>query len=484
MTDLLTLDEIRAAERKAFAALEPHALMERAGNAAATWITAHYPPPGQVIVLTGPGNNGGDGWVVARQLLRSGFSTTVITTGHLDHLPEDAALARQSYLETGGLVATHWSAEQDPLLIVDALFGIGLNRAPEGHYAEWIALLGKVHCPIISLDIPSGLNGDTGSTYGPAVNATHTLTFIAAKAGLYTADGRDHCGIITILDLDIPAHGSGRLLAGLELIRSWPARRHNTHKGQFGSVGILGGAPGMTGGALLAAVAALKCGAGRVWLATLDKTPAAQLALLRQPELMTATPQELLRNDQLTSLVAGPGLGQSEQVTNLLAQVLPLSCNLILDADALNLISTHPDLAHQVTRRTAPTILTPHPAEARRLLDGMNNPNRVQTAITLAQRYQSLVVLKGSGSVIANPQGNWWINPTGNAGLSAAGMGDVLAGAIGALTGQGLSPLQALQCAVYAHGAAADHCVARGVGPVGLTASEVTNALRQVLNAR
>ncbi|MDE2259222.1 MAG: NAD(P)H-hydrate dehydratase [Betaproteobacteria bacterium] len=484
MTELLTLDEIRAAEHQASITLAPHALMERAGNAAAAWITAHYPPPRPVIVLTGPGNNGGDGWVVARQLLRSGFSTTVITTGHLDPLPEDAALARRHYLETGGPIATHWSPQQNPLLIVDALFGIGLNRAPEGRYAKWIALLDEVRCPIISLDIPSGLNGDTGLAPGLAIHASHTLTFIAAKAGLYTADGPDHCGIITVLDLHIPAHGSGMLLAGLELIRAWPQRRRNTHKGQFGSVGILGGARGMTGAALLAACAALKCGAGRVWLATLDETPAAQLATLRQPELMAATPQELLRNDLLTTLVVGPGMGHSEQATTLLAQALALPCKLILDADALNLISTHPDLVHQVNRRTAPTILTPHPAEALRLLDGLINSNRVQTAITLAQRYQSLVVLKGGGSVIANPQGNWWINVTGNAGLSAAGMGDVLAGAIGALAGQGLSPLQALQCAVYAHGAAADHCVARGMGPVGLTASEVTNALRQVLNAR
>ncbi len=484
MTELLTLDEIRAAERQAFVTLAPHALMERAGNAAAAWIIAHYPPPRSVIVLTGPGNNGGDGWVVARQLLRSGFSTTVVTTGHLDPLPEDAALARRHYLETGGPIATHWSPQQNPLLIIDALFGIGLNRAPEGRYAEWIALLDEIRCPIISLDIPSGLNGDTGLAPGPAIHASHTLTFIAAKAGLYTADGPDHCGLITVLDLDIPAYGSGKLLAGLELIRAWPQRRRNTHKGQFGSVGILGGACGMTGAALLAACAALKCGAGRVWLATLDETPAAQLATLRQPELMAATPQELLRNDLLTTLVVGPGMGHSEQATTLLAQALALPCKLILDADALNLISTHPDLAHQVNRRTAPTILTPHPAEALRLLGSPINPNRVQTAIVLAQRYQSLVVLKGGGSVIANPQGNWWINTTGNAGLSAAGMGDVLAGAIGALTGQGLSPLQALQCAVYAHGAAADHCVARGMGPIGLTASEVTDALRQVLNAR
>ncbi len=482
--DLLTLDEIRAAEDQALRTLAPHALMLRAGNAAAAWIREHFPPPGAVLILAGPGNNGGDGWVVGRELLHCGYAPTVVTAADPEALPKDAAQARRDYLEAGGAVAADWQPQQPWLLAVDALFGIGLNRPPEGRTAEWIMRTAALRCPLIALDIPSGLHGDTGRAQPPTLRASHTLTFIAAKAGLFTADGPDHCGTVTVLDLGLSARGSGALLDGPALLRQWPARARNTHKGLFGAVGILGGARGMTGAALLAAIAALKCGAGRVWLAALDEALSAALVALRQPELMTATPHALLREARLTTLVAGPGLGQSAEAASLLAQALALPCKLVLDADALNLIAAHPDLARQVAHRTAPTLLTPHPAEACRLMGESALSHRVRTALALAERYQGLVVLKGCGSVVATPQGQWWINPSGNAGLSAAGMGDVLAGALGALTDQGLTPLQALQCAVYAHGAAADQCVAQGLGPVGLTASEVTDALRQVLNAR
>ncbi len=481
--DLLTLDEIRAAETQAFRTHTPYALMSLAGSAAAAWIQDRFPVRGAVLILAGPGNNGGDGWVVARELLHCGYSPTVACTGDQDRLPADAARARREYLEAGGMVAADWQTHPLPLLTVDALFGIGLNRPPEGRYAEWIARTALLRCPVIALDVPSGLHGDSGRAHGPTVRASHTLTFIAAKAGLYTADGPDHCGAISVLDLGVPSRGGGALLEGPSLLRALPRRQRNTHKGQFGAVGILGGARGMTGAALLAASAALKCGAGRVWLAPLDETLSAPLVTLHQPELMVHMPRQLLQEARLTTLVAGPGLGQSAEAASLLADALALPCKLVLDADALNLLATHPELAQRAARRTAATLLTPHPAEACRLMGEAALSHRVRTALALAQRYQALVVLKGSGSVIATPQGQWWINTSGNAGLSAPGMGDVLAGALGALTDQGLSPLQALQCAVYAHGAAADHCVAQGQGPVGLTASEVTDALRLVLNA-
>jgi len=482
--DLLTLDEIRAAESQAFLTQAPYTLMMRAGSAAAAWIRDRFPVPGMVLILAGPGNNGGDGWVVARELLQCGYDTMVVAAGDPEGLPADAAQASHAYLEAGGPVAADWQEHPLPLLIVDALFGIGLNRPPAGRYAEWIARTATLRCPIIALDIPSGLHGDTGHAQGAAIKASHTLTFIAAKAGLYTADGPDHCGAISVLDLGVPSLGSGVLLDGPALLHAWPQRQRNTHKGQFGAVGILGGARGMSGAALLAASAALKCGAGRVWLAPLDEALSAAMVTLRQPELMVKAPLELLHEAALTTLVVGPGLGQSAEAATLLAKALALPCKLVLDADALNLLAAHPDLALGVTRRTAPTLLTPHPAEAARLMGQTAISHRVRTALALAQRYRALVVLKGCGSIIATAQGQWWINPSGNAGLSAAGMGDVLAGALGALTDQGLSPLQALQCAVYAHGAAADRCLAQGQGPLGLTASEVTDALRAVLNAR
>ena len=482
--DILTLDEIRAAESLAFQKQAPYTLMHCAGNAAASWIRERFPVPGPVLVLAGPGNNGGDGWVVARELLHCGYTPIVVFTGDPQRLPGDAARARREYLEAGGPVAADWQVLPTPLLVVDAIFGIGLNRPPEGRHAEWIARTAALHCPVVALDIPSGLHGDSGRAQGPTIRASHTLTFIAAKAGLYTADGPDHCGAITVLDLGVPAPGSGALLDGPAILRARPARARNTHKGQFGAVGILGGAQGTAGAALLAAVAALKCGAGRVWLAPLDEALSAALIALHHPELMVHGPQALLHEARLTTLVVGPGLGQSTEAAQLLAAALSLPIKLVLDADALNLVAAHPDLAVRMVQRTAPTLLTPHPAEACRLMGEAALTNRVRTALALARRYQALVVLKGCGSIIATPQGQWWINSSGNAGLSAPGMGDVLAGALGALMDQGLSPLQALQCAVHAHGAAADHCLDRGLGPLGLTASEVIDALREVLNAR
>jgi len=241
----------------------------------------------------------------------------------------------------------------------------------------------------------------------------------------------------------------------------------------------LGGATGTTGAALLAAVAALKTGAGRVWLACLDESSSIQ----RVPEIMTATPEGLLHNNTLTALVVGPGMGTTSKAAALLDLALAAPCPLVLDADALNLLSEDPAAPERLRLRSALTLITPHPGEAQRLL-GEPITDRVRSALTLAQRYNALVDLKGSDSVIATPQGFWWINPTGNAALSAAGMGDVLSGVIGALLGQGLTPLAALQLAVYAHGAAAERCVARGLGPVGVTASEITDEIRDFLNER
>ncbi|MBU6505163.1 MAG: NAD(P)H-hydrate dehydratase [Betaproteobacteria bacterium] len=483
-TPLRTLADIRAAERLALGALPAQALMRRAGQAAAAWIAAHFPATGQVWVLAGPGNNGGDGWVVAQALAQTGYDARVLCADPQAPLPPDAAWARQHCLDAGVPAARAWPGDPQPGLIVDALFGIGLTRPPAAPYDDWIRHCNTAACPVLSLDVPSGLQGDSGVAFEPAVRATQTLTFLADKPGLHTADGPDYSGTVVVLALDVPVPGRGALLEPADFEALWPRRRRNTHKGQFGAVGVLGGSPGMAGAALLAAEAALKCGAGRVWLASLDPALSAAQVALRCPELMGATPDALLAQPALTALVIGPGLGQSPQAAALLEQALGLPCALVLDADALNLLGIHSAWAERVRARGAPTLLTPHPAEARRLLPETAGMDRVSAALALASRYRSLVVLKGCGSVLAEPEGDWWINASGNAGLSAPGMGDVLAGALGALLGQGLSPVQALQLAVHAHGTAADACVAAGRGPLGLTASEVTDALRQQLNSR
>ena len=261
-------------------------------------------------------------------------------------------------------------------------------------------------------------------------------------------------------------------------------RPADCHKGMLGSVGIIGGATSMIGAALLAGRAALKCGAGRVYVALLaDNAPAVDLL---QPELMLRTPAQLFELDHLSTLVVGPGLGQTGNAIHWLQQALASDLPLVLDADALNLLAIHHELRQQLRQRTAPTILTPHPGEAARLMGYNVNAiqhDRMNAAQMLAENFHSIIVLKGAGTICALPDRHWFINPTGNPGLSSAGMGDVLSGMIATFIAQQLSPQQATLLAVYLHGAAADDLVQHGTGPIGLTASEVINAARHLLNS-
>ncbi|HUW29885.1 MAG TPA: NAD(P)H-hydrate dehydratase [Sulfuriferula sp.] len=267
------------------------------------------------------------------------------------------------------------------------------------------------------------------------------------------------------------------------IMNALPPRAHDSHKGDFGSVGILGGAPGLTGAVLLAARAALHLGAGKVYAASLSSSITIDFM---QPEIMLLGPTQLL-DTPLTVLAVGPGLGRSEQAAQLLTIALHSSAILVLDADALNLLAESPSLKNMIQNRPNPTLLTPHPGEAARLLGCDGNTiqrDRPAAARQLVERYHAWVVLKGAGSICAAPNGEWRINPTGNPGLSSAGMGDVLTGMVAALLAQGMVPFAALQLAVYLHGAAANALLERGIGPVGLTASEVTKDARRLLNQR
>ncbi|BBP05021.1 ADP-dependent (S)-NAD(P)H-hydrate dehydratase [Sulfuriferula plumbiphila] len=262
-----------------------------------------------------------------------------------------------------------------------------------------------------------------------------------------------------------------------------PPRPRDSHKGDFGSVGILGGAPGMTGAALLAARAALHMGAGKVYAASLNSSIAIDFM---QPEIMLLGPTQLL-DTPLTVLAVGPGLGRSEQAGQLLEIALQSPAILVLDADALNLLAESQSLKKLAQNRTRPTLLTPHPGEAARLLGCDTRTiqrDRPAAALQLVEKYCAWVVLKGAGSICAAPDKAWRINATGNPGLSSAGMGDVLTGMVAALLAQGAAPFAALQLAVYLHGAAADALLEQGMGPVGLTASEVTLEARRLLNQR
>ena len=474
------------------AAHADHPLMARAGAAATAWAEA-LADGGRILVLAGPGNNGGDAFEVALLLREHFFETSVVFVGKADQLPTDAANAYQRFTEAGGttLASIPNNCKTRPWsLIIDGLFGIGLKRDISAPYAGLIecanALAARDKCPLLALDCPSGLNTDTGVIHGATIRASQTISFIGAKPGLFTADGPDHCGQVTIASLGLASESApekpGRTI-GLDLFSArLRPRLLNSHKGLHGNAGIIGGAPGMGGAALLAARAALRLGSGRVYLGLVDEqSPALDI---QQPELMMRTPEALLEAS-LSALACGPGMGTSKKSKTLLEGACRLDLPLVLDADALNLVAIESSLQISLAARTAPTLLTPHPAEAARLLNSnvtAIQADRLTSALTLAAHYNAFVALKGCGTIIASPDNAWFVNTNGNPGLSTAGSGDVLTGLITALLAQGWQPLEALLAAIHLHGSAADRLVALGYGPVGLTAGELIDSARYELN--
>ena len=435
-------------------------LMERAGTAAAALAATLLSDRGKdVLILAGPGNNGGDARVVARILQEKFFRVTVLTA-------------------TDPIPSTPFH------LVIDGLFGIGLTRPVEGAYAKLVEYANAQSCPVLALDIPSGLHSDTGQVLGCAVRATHTLSFIGLKPGLLTLDGPDHCGEIAVADLNVESDS--------RIARGWVAgptlfanvlrpRPKNFHKGKAGSLGVIGGAEGMAGAALLAARAGLKLGAGRVYCGLLER----QALDSGAPELMLRQADDVLGLD-LDAVVIGPGLGQGERAETLLAAVLTSELPCVLDADALNLISENEDLRRACARRSAETLLTPHPAEAGRLLAesvALVQADRLKAARALRGNLNAHVVLKGNGSILVARDGHWFVNTSGNPGMASAGMGDVLAGLLGALLAQKYSGETALVLGTHLHGCAADECVKAGAGPVGLTASEIVDPARRIWNS-
>jgi hydroxyethylthiazole kinase-like uncharacterized protein yjeF len=498
-TALYSIAQIRAIEQTAAANLPAGALMQRAGQAAAKAAWELLPEPrtqARILILAGPGNNGGDAFEAACHLRRAGAHVTLIFFGDASKQPPDARAARlraeaaSVEILPESTLAAHsherWS------LIVDGLYGIGLTRAIDG--AQRIAvdtanrLRGALACPLLALDVPSGLHADTGAIVGGgagiAIRATHTLTFIADKPGLHTVHGRDHAGLVQLARLDIdhtqfPA-APARLNQPALFASLLQPRRHNSHKGSYGDVAVLGGAHGMGGAVILAARAAAHCGAGRVYAGFLEHPPPYDSV---QPELMCRLAMELPLEGM--TLAAGPGLGTSRAAHDLLARTLNVAAPLVLDADALNLLALEPGLQQKVRRRSSPALLTPHPLEATRLLAVSSDEvqsDRPAAARELARRLNAVVILKGSGTVIADAAGDIAINPTGNPGLATAGSGDVLTGICGALLAQGYPAWEAALAATWLHGRAADLLVEQGIGPVGLVAGELVGAARAVLN--
>lgn len=453
----------RAIEAALAQTLPPHTLMQRAGLAVSRLALAIAPHAQTIWIACGPGNNGGDGLEAAVQLRAAGKQVVVSLAGAPEQLPADAAQSLQRCMN-GGIVL---SADAPPSvdLCIDALLGLGASRPPDGLAAQWLQTMAHTASPVLAVDLPSGLNGDTGTCLaGPEESQPgrivsraqrHTLALLTLKPGLFTHQGRDSAGEVWWDDL-----GAGQLLADFSA-SAWlaappepTARPHASHKGTFGDVLIVGGAAGMGGAAVLAADAALHAGAGRVYVKLLDNQGLGWDAV--RPAIMFRRLDDL----DLGALTVVCGCGGSKGVKSLLPRIMEATPHLVLDADALNWVARDQDLQMLLRQRRwhaghSATVLTPHPLEAARLLRTQTadvQADRLGAATALAERFGCTVVLKGSGTVVCTPDQVPSINPTGNGRLATAGTGDVLAGQLGALLARGFSAHEAAVAAVWRHG--------------------------------
>ncbi len=478
MSALFRIDELRRIEHDEVARLPPGTLMQRAGRAAARAIDRERPGSHRsFVVLCGPGDNGGDGFVCAAELERLGHRCVCWAPAATSR--PDAAAARAAWVAAGGAIAAHLPANPGCDAVIDALFGIGLTRALADPYLTALRWAEALEVPVHALDVPSGLDADTGAWVGgvAGAHAHGTITFLGDKPGLHTLDGVDAAGVVRVEGLGVAAPASpGRLVEPAEFAGALHRRARNTHKGSFGSVAVIGGAAGMVGAALLAARAALRLGAGRVYVDCIG-APEWRVDPL-QPELMFRPQSQVPAVD---ALVVGCGLGAGDAALAALERALDAGPPVVLDADALNCIANMPQAAARLSARGAQAVVTPHPLEAARLLGADDvesvQRDRIAAARAIAARLRAVVVLKGAGSVIADPSGRYWINPTGGPALATAGTGDVLAGMIGALIAQGIEAGEAARAAVWLHGRSAD---IHG-GDLGLVASEVASAAAREL---
>ena len=469
-------------------------LMKRAGKAALQCLLQQWPQPEHITVFCGGGNNGGDGYIIARLARESGLDVTVCALKSPDSLGGDAATAAGRWHSAGGSTVTWPSAHPEEVdLVVDALLGTGLDEEPKGDYAAAIRRINEAGRPVVAVDIPSGLNADTGNAPGEAIWANRTVTFIGHKRGMYTADGPDHCGTIHFSDLQTPdairetIQDSGNLIRESIIEQALKPRRRNSHKGSFGWLLGIGGNSSMSGAVRLCGEAALRSGAGKVTLATNPEHAA--FVNLACPELMV---RGVRRGKQLQTLlgqvnviVIGTGLGQTSWSEDLFKTCMQTELPIVLDADGLNILARlYPEMGQSRQLPRGRWILTPHPAEAGRLLDCSPREvqqDRVAVAQRLAKRFDATVVLKGCGTVVADMEGRYAICPLGNPGMSSAGTGDVLAGVIGAMVAQGLDLWQAASVGVVVHAHAGD-IAAELIGERGLIASDIIDQLPGVLN--
>lgn len=482
---ILTADELQNLEMRAANQLGAGTLMKRAGAAAAELIMKRLEDAGveqrRVTLLVGPGNNGGDALACACELREKGAVVNVVLPGGSRPTSALALAQLERWTQAGGTTYDDPYMTEKADCVVDGLFGTGLAKPITGDYLDAVLWFNERQALKVSLDIPSGLNPVTGHWTGsyPGCSADVTITFLCVKSGLYMCEGADAAGEIVLNELDVSVPLSPLSVIGTdEFPRVLRPRVKNSHKGDYGSVAVIGGTDGMIGASILAARAALISGAGRVTLeCRAEHAPHVDMVY---PEIMFATKPVNL--EDFDAIVLGCGLGTSAEAKARVIEALNCQKPLILDADALNIIAADIKLQDMVLARRAPTVLTPHPGEAARLLRRDTagvTADRVAACRELAVQTGAIVVLKGAGTVISMRSSRTWINPTGSPMLATGGSGDVLAGMIGAMFAQGYDMVESVLAAVYFHGLSAEGLEA------GFTAGEIApNAMALVHDAR
>ncbi|MFC3908790.1 NAD(P)H-hydrate dehydratase [Legionella dresdenensis] len=483
-----TTSQIRSLERYAISqiGMSEQELMYEAGLAAFNNLKQLYPSAQKITVFCGGGNNAGDGYVLARLAFKAGYDVTINYYKPLEALPEAASTEAQAAISAGiPCVPIEQWEDIDADVIIDALLGIGLTGNVRDPLAAAINLINSSNTPVIALDIPSGLNADTGQVMGTCVIADVTSTFVAYKAGLVTLDGPDYCGQIICNDLGIDLQTARNFQPIATLIddqiaeKNLQPRKRNCHKGDFGHVLIIGGGPGMPGAVCLAANAALRTGAGLVSIATIEAhanhiVPGLPEAIIHG---LTDASQILPLLEKATVCVLGPGLGIDQWAIDLFSQVISCQLPMVIDASALRLLAGMP-------QHDDNWVLTPHPGEAASLLSCATQDiqsDRYAAAAEIQHRYGGNVVLKGAGTLIACDDDSLHVCTIGNPGMASAGMGDVLSGVIAGLIAQGMQLNQAAKLGVWLHARAGDLASHKG-GERGLIASDLMPYLRTLVN--
>ena len=487
---LYSAEQTRELDRLALAQcqLSSATLMARAGDAALDLIQQQWPAASSMLIFCGSGHNGGDGFELARQAAAKALTANIVMVGKLESMPDEVHAAYQAAIKQGAKTFTIYDDLPAADLLVDGLLGTGLSREVSGDFALAIEKINAwVDTPVLALDIPSGLNADNGSIMGCAVIADITLSLIGLNIGLCTNDGPDVCGELAFADLAIPESVYQQVpplaetLGIHELTTLLKPRKRNSHKGHFGHVLVIGGNQGMSGAVNIAAQAAARTGAGLVTVAT--HPDHAVFLNLQRPEIMCHAIAQADDLDELlekaTVICLGPGLGQDDWAQAIFKKVITSDKPMVVDADALNLLSQHPS-------KKANWVLTPHPGEAASLLAISNSEvqNERPAAIkALQQRYGGVVVLKGCGSLIYDGNGPLKLSSYGNPGMASGGMGDCLTGIIGSLLAQKLTLHDAAQTAVALHGLAADNA-ARALGERGLLALDILPFLQRLMSLK